>query len=302
MNSWHSYPKVWALGHAAIKELFDDPIHAEEKIDGSQFSFGVFNGELKVRSKGQELHLAAPEKMFLKAIETVKELQPLLNDGWTYRAEYLQKPKHNVLAYNRTPNKFLILFDINTGQEQYLSYEDKKKEADRLGLECVPILFSGKISNPAEVFKLLELESCLGGKKIEGIVFKNYSKFGPDKKACIGKHVSESFKEIHRKEWKEENPGQNDIITLLSAKYKSEARWQKAVQHLKEKGRLTGTPADIGLLMKETMQDAQVECEAEIKEDLYKWAWAKIQRTLTHGLPEWYKKQLLEKQFEESDS
>jgi ATP-dependent RNA circularization protein (DNA/RNA ligase family) len=36
-----SYPSIYALGHRAIRELFDGPVVVEEKIDGSQFSFGV---------------------------------------------------------------------------------------------------------------------------------------------------------------------------------------------------------------------------------------------------------------------
>ena len=34
MSSWHSYPKVYALGHSAIKDLLLDSVILEEKIDG----------------------------------------------------------------------------------------------------------------------------------------------------------------------------------------------------------------------------------------------------------------------------
>jgi len=30
--SWHSYPKVWAIGHAGVAELFFDEVHIEEKV------------------------------------------------------------------------------------------------------------------------------------------------------------------------------------------------------------------------------------------------------------------------------
>ncbi len=39
--SWHSYPKIYGLGHKAITELLSDNVMVEEKIDGSQFSFGI---------------------------------------------------------------------------------------------------------------------------------------------------------------------------------------------------------------------------------------------------------------------
>ena len=67
-DSYHSYPKVWALGHSAIKELLFDEVTVEEKVDGSQFSFGRFNGEFKCRSKGAHIIPDAPEAMFAEGV------------------------------------------------------------------------------------------------------------------------------------------------------------------------------------------------------------------------------------------
>ena len=72
------------------------------------------------------------------AVATAKELTPKLTPGWTYRGEYLSKPKHNSLVYSRIPEKHVILFDINTGHEQYLPYDDVVVVAIHLGLEVVP--------------------------------------------------------------------------------------------------------------------------------------------------------------------
>lgn len=297
MTSWHSYPKIWNLGHAALADLLLDPVTVEEKVDGSQFSFGVFNGELKCRSKGQELIVDAPEKMFQAAVDTAKALQSLLKDGYTYRGEYLNKPKHNALAYDRIPNKHIILFDVSPGEENYLPYSEKKAEADRLGLEIVPLVFEGNIENAAQILEMMDKLSILGGQKIEGLVIKNYKRFGPDKKVLLGKHVSEAFKEVHKKDWKKTNPNNGDVLHMLSEQYRSKARWNKSIQHLKERGEIDGTPADIGKLVKEVQVDIRSECEAEIKEQLYKWALPHIMRVAIRGLPEWYKEQLIESQF-----
>lgn len=295
-----SYPSIYALGHRYISELLLDPVLVEEKIDGSQFSFGLYkdiegNEYLNCRSKGAHLNMIAPEGMFLKAVETVNSLD--LKLGWTYRAEYLAKPKHNSLCYDRVPKKHLILFDINTGLETYLSYEEKKAEAERLGLDIVPILYEGMIDSPDVFRKLLDTESILGGQKIEGVVVKNYSRFGQDKKVLIGKFVSEHFKEVHAKEWKKSNPSAGDIIDNIIEQYKTPARWQKAMQHLTESGALEFSPKDIGLLMKEVPVDIEKECVDEIKNKLFEFAWPKIKRGVISGLPEWYKEKLLERQF-----
>jgi hypothetical protein len=299
MSSWHSYPKIFNMGHPQIRQLFDDRVLIEEKVDGSQFSFGKFNGELRCRSKGKEIVLDAPEKMFTKAVETVKELEPLLVDGWTYRGEFLSKPKHNCNAYERVPLKNIIIFDININEEMYLPYNEKCDEATRLGLEVVPLIFWGKVENFETFQAFLERPSILGGCKVEGFVIKNYDKFGEDKKALMGKFVSEAFKESHAKGWKEANPGKGDVLETLILNCKSTARWNKAVQHLRERGELTNSPKDIGALMKETSIDALTELEPVIKNELFKWAWPRVARAIVGGLPQWYKEELAKAQFGE---
>lgn len=297
-SSWHSYPSIYNLGHRAVETLFHGPVLIEEKVDGSQFSFGDFDGELKCRSKGAQINVDCPDSMFSRGVDSVRSRQTLLRDGWTYRGEYLQKPKHNTLAYDRIPEGHVIIFDINPGEEVYLSYDEKKAEADRIGFECVPILHHGEVQSADELLSFLDRLSVLGGQKIEGFVIKNYLQFGPDKKALFGKYVSEAFKEIHAGEWKKSNPGHGDIVRGIIDGLKTPARWNKAIQHLWEAGQITDTLRDIGPLLKEIQSDTIKECEDEIKEALYQWAKPQIMRGVIAGAPEFYKEHLARKQFE----
>ena len=297
MSGLGSYPKIYNLGHAAIVDLFQGDVVVEEKVDGSQFSFGVVDGELFCRSKGVQLVIEAPQQMFARAVETAQALKPLLRDGWIYRGEYLQKPKHNALAYDRTPEKHVVIFDINPGVEHYLSSGDKAAEAARLGLEVVPMVFAGRVESADQLLTMLDRTSFLGGAKIEGLVVKNYARFGADGKALMGKHVTEAFKEVHKRDWKKDHKTGKDVVALLGDQYRSKARWQKAIQHLAERGELTNSPKDIGPLIKEVQRDIGEECEAEIKDTLYAWAIKDVRRRAAHGLPEWYKEQLVERQF-----
>lgn len=305
-DSWHSYPSIYALGHRYLVDLLSEPVLVEEKVDGSQFSFGKFTSlgldsdvvTLRTRSRGKDQDVNYPDKMFVQACETVKRLAPDLRDGWTYRGEYLQKPKHNVLAYDRVPAQHLILFDINTDNEAYLPYDEKAAEARRLGLEVVPRIHYGMLNSVDQFRDMLDRESVLGGKKIEGVVVKNYFRFGLDKKALLGKFVSEEFKEVHKREWKVSNPTNGDILQTLIGSYRSQARWNKAIQHLREQAQLTDSPADIGKLINEVQCDIAKECSDEISQALLRWALPKVQRGAIAGLPEFYKQQLIEKQFE----
>jgi len=297
-DSWHSYPKVYALGHRAIKELCDDPVIVEEKVDGSQISFGIFNGEIKIKSRRKD-QSNPPDKMFELASEKIHEISDKLTDGWTYRGEYLSKPKHNTLCYGRTPINNIVIFDINDSHESYLDREAKEKECEKIGLEVVPCLINNVlIENSESLISILETDSFLGGVKIEGLVIKNYSRFSEDGKAMMGKYVSEAFKEVHQKDWKKRFSSKTDYIKLLQEEYRSEPRWEKAIQHLKDSSSLENDPKDIGPLIKEIISDIRIECEEEIKQKLFDWLWRDIQRGVTRGFPEWYKEKLLNRQFE----
>ena len=308
-TSWHSYTKIHELGHKGLEKLLQDPVLIEEKVDGSQFSFGVFtdmgdpSGKvLLARSKGTMLNFDAPEALFIEALETVKKVGPSLQLGWTYRAEYLRTPKHHTLAYGRIPKDHLIIFDISPSQEAYLTYDQKKAEADRIGLECVPKIYEGMVTDEAMFRTMLDRESILGNVKVEGVVVKNYSQFGRDDKVLIGKFVSSDFKEIQGPEWREQNPKAGDIIQKLIQRYKAPARWSKAAQHLEEKGQLTGSVKDIGPLILEAQADLRAECLEEIADILLNWALPNVLRGSVSGIAEWYKAELLAKQFETKDA
>ena len=93
------------------------------------------------------------------------------------------------------------------------------------------------------------------------------------------------------------NPSATDIVGIPIGQYRTPARWAKAVQHLSERGLIEDSPRDIGKLIVEAAEDTERECADEIKQALYRWAWPKIRRGLSAGLPEWYKGELLARQF-----
>lgn len=159
----HSYPKIYAIGHRGVAELFIGDVLVEEKVDGSQFNFSVIGGEISMRSRGAAVYPEAAG-MFSPAAAAVKELAPLLHEGWVYRGEFLGKPKHNVLCYGRVPKFNIILFDVTTGDECYLTRYEKEQEAQRIGMEIVPVMYCGSVSKSEDIYAFLERESVLGGK------------------------------------------------------------------------------------------------------------------------------------------
>lgn len=296
MTKLRSYSSPFNFGHKALQELFLDPVIVQEKIDGSQISFGIGVDGLSARSRNQELFVSEDDtSMFNLGIATIVSLKDKLEPGFIYRGEYLRKPKQNTLVYDRVPDGNIILYDIDRGDQDYMNPAELFQEAQRLGLEVTPMLASfDKKPTVDELKELLKIKSVLGNVTVEGVVIKNYNRYGVDKKTLMGKYVSETFKEKHSKDWKKSNPTKNDVIFKLGEEYGTEARWQKSVQHLKENGTIEGVVQDIPLLLKEINQDVLEEYGKEIKERLFKHFWKQISRHITRGFPVWYKNYLME--------
>lgn len=291
-----SYPKIFQLGTKYIENIFDGQVEVTEKIDGSQFVFGKINGELLFRSKGAEIYIDNPNKMFEIGVKYIDSIKDTLPDNTIYYSEFLNKKKHNTLCYDRVPKNNIMLFAVSDTMENFRNPTDE--DCELLGVERVPVLFNGVVQDRSMFDSLLETISILGGQKIEGVVVKNYNLPVMMGNIAIplssGKYVSESFKEVHNKRWSQEEKSKGKIQLYFDG-FRTEARWNKAVQHLKERGELEESPRDIGKLMKEVNLDIIDEEEQNVKEFLWNVYKSDLTRNATRGLPEWYKKKLLDK-------
>lgn len=294
-----SYPSLFTIGHKAIPEdYFDHEMIVQEKVDGSQFSAQFKNGAWEYRSRGQQVFKETAAKLFKPVVRHFESLGTdilaKVLPKYIFRGEAFESAKSNTLRYNRAPKGNLVLFDVEEeGTQKFLQPSEVAFWAGYLGVDPVPTLTIGKVT-VAELSKFLEQESFLGGVKMEGVVCKPkaYDRFGPDKKLIIARLVRDEFKELNNKEFKAGNPTRKDLVANLIEKYKSEARWQKAIQHLREEGKLTETMKDTGLILKEIKDDLQKEEGDAIKEALYKHFMDEILRGATRGFPEWLKTQI----------
>lgn len=297
-----AFPKIFAIGTDYIKDIFKNKVEITEKIDGSQFNFGKINNVLFTRSKGKEIYQENPDKMFRKASDYIISIQDKIPNNKIFYCEYLQKPRHNILVYQRVPRNNLILFGISdkTGTKFISKYGELKRYSEKLEIDVVPLIATQKIKKANDLLKFLETDSILGGSKIEGVVVKNYEKQfllgGQPIPLMVGKYVSEKFKETHREKWGRKFTSRGKWEEFKES-FKTEARWQKAIQHLKEKGELKNSPQDIGKLIKEIQEDISAEEKDDIKNFLWKEFGAEILRYSTGGFPEWYKEQILKRSF-----
>ena len=298
-----NYPKVQHMGTRYTKKIFDDTVEITEKLDGSQFRFGLLDNHLMCCSKGSVLSLDTTDGLFKPAVTTCKQLfeDGLLDKDFVYIGETLSKGKHNCITYTNVPLGHISLFAVyDKKDDTWLRHCDLKNIADHLNIDYVRLLKmlptlteEEKINIDTILEKLLDTESQLGGSKIEGFVVKNLFRevmVGDLPVPFIqGKFVSEKFKE--KMGSKRKNRGQGWAHFMES--YKTEARWNKSIQHLREEGKLQHSPVDIGDLIAEIKRDIAEECGEEIKDFLWKYYGAVLLRNSTHGFPEYYKTLLL---------
>jgi hypothetical protein len=296
----HAYGKVWAVGHLQAGDLFEGPVVVQEKVDGSQFSFGNVKGKLCARSKGAPVGEGGNvEGMFSKAYRTAQMIfaTGTIPEGMVIRGECIEKPKHNSLTYNRVPVGNIAIWDITEedGSEKYLPPERVQELAKMWALEVVPTFYQGPLDRHSLKQSLedwLKRESFLGGATVEGVVLKNYRKVDGMGKMLCAKVVNESFKELNSENWKAQQPG--SAIERIITSFNSENIWKKAIQHAKEDGHLLNEAKDIGYLIGAIKRDFHEENGEAIKKKIFREFYSDIERGIMKGFPEWYKTQLLE--------
>lgn len=299
-----AYASPENIGHKSLQMFWvGGTTYVQEKYDGSNtgFSLGT-DGELRMRSHNRPIAMDAPDKMFAPVVDTVKYIhgKGILTPGYIYWGETISKPKHNTLTYKRCPEGYIILYDIDKAEGGWdcMLPDELEQEAMRIGLESAALLAT-YTQQPSldELTKLLDTESSLGNTQIEGLVAKRPDLFDRNSRPLMLKYVAAKFREENRIDWKARNPTLGTVVDHLIEQYGTEARWRKAIQHLREQGLIQDAPQDIGPILREIQTDVHRECADDIRDKLFSLAWKDISRGITRNFPNWYKEQLMEAAF-----
>jgi hypothetical protein len=291
------FPKIFHIGEGYIPHLLDGNVEVSEKIDGSQFCFGLDSeGEFTCRSKGRDLTYQPERDQFVAAYDiaysATSELKPLRNIY--FYCEFLSKPRHNILKYDRVPKNGLYLFGMRIGMNYISDWHTLTEWAEKLKIEPPNVLYCGTINTTTELKEMLERHSILGGTIVEGIVVKNYNEpvvMGHyTLPVSMGKWVRGDFKERNSKEFHTDK----DELTAFIDSFRTQARWNKAIQHFKDDGKLLSAPQDIGPLMGEIARDLLEEETEQIKNELFKMFKRRICQRAQAGFAEYYKELLVE--------
>lgn len=303
------YPKVLSLGHNMLVDIFTHPVEISEKADGSQARIYLTEMFSQCGSKNTT---PADEKMFAIAHQ---QTQKIWEDGaWesygneiTLFAEFFNNVKHNGLTYNRVPLNNFYLFGARVDGKHYQT-EALIELANSLNIEPPNILASEIMVNSEEdLNKYLNVDSVLGGTVVEGIVIKNYHDSYPPLLAStqaffgyplIGKIVNDFAKERINKEWgvmkRKTAP-----ITKITTEFLTEARFNKAVQHLADEGTLNYEMKDLKVLIPEFYKDLLDEEKDEIIKLAMEDFWRHLKKKCDVFVVNSWKDHLIKKQFTE---
>ena len=105
--------------------------------------------------------------------------------------------------------------------------------------------------------------------------------------------VTPEFKESHAmKQTKGERPTPESSVAEVGKSFSTPARFHKAVQHLRDAGKLKNTPEDLYKLKEELDDDLEREARDEIM--MYLWAELApyVKRACRTNFDEWYKEHL----------
>ena len=286
------FPKIYHIGTSDVEDILTAPVEITEKMDGSQIGFGIIDGRLVIRSKGAHIQEHCPQKLFEGAVVSILDVKDKLVPGWMYYGEAIQSKRHNKLFYDEVPKGHIALFGVKKDDFTFIDdYRELARIADELNIAVVPLLYSGVIDMDGLEKLVKETKSAYGAPHIEGVVVKNYALRGNHSPIMVGKIVTEEFKEVKR-ERKPKGSGsdiETKVLSLFRC-YATEARWDKAIQHLRENGELKGDNSDIRPLIHEIQKDTLEEEEAALKNEVWALLKKDFTRELVRGFAEYYMK------------
>lgn len=303
MNKGCSFQKITAEGKTRVWHPENKYWYLEEKLDGSQLSFCVTDTGMAFYNRGAEINQNEPGWVFEAAISALSTLRSKLTPGYMYHGECITKCRHNVVTYGRVPKFYFVLFDVqHQGDGHFMGRPSMEFEAAVIGLEVVQLLWQNENGDvqPAETIeRLLEsFESMLGGtEKPEGIILKHptYNKNAgedapPRLSATKIKFVRDHFKEEHRRPKKKDRAvpavpltAEQSLERIMSW-FPKEARWNKAVHRLRDRGVITGLPENAIKERNTIITEARRDFKEECKESLKDLLWAEFGQRLTQSI------------------
>lgn len=204
--NFHKYQHVEKVGTSSTDGLLDGQCFVFYKLDGTNGSIWVEDGELCAGSRNRKLSLEKDNQGFYKHVlsnEKYKKFFKEFPNSILY-GEWLVP--HSLKTYRDDAWRDFYVFDMYTnlnGELVPLDYIAYKQFLDKYDINYIPAIASIKNPTYEDLLKCMEKTGEFlvqdGKGNGEGIVVKNYDYKNPYGETIWGKIVSNRFKEEHAK-------------------------------------------------------------------------------------------------------
>lgn len=261
----------------------------QEKLDGSNASFTVDNGELQCFSRRKKLKQGETLNGFYNWVhENIEEWMFGFLEGHIIFGEWLVKHK---IQYKEECYKEFYVFDVyDKKKEMYLPPESVMIIAEDLNLKHVEYLMVMPPSNQLSNIQPQDIQDLVGKSDMtvkpntgEGIVVKYLD--GKSEYEDYYKIVSNEFKEFNRQKMKTEIKNNDSVADYAVTR----PRMEKMIFRAIEEERLSEDNIELenfGPIMKEVGQDFVDDIMEEEKDNMLKIIEKQIKKKMPHILRE----------------
>lgn len=217
------YMHVERLGNTEVEGIELGTTFVFPKVDGSNASVWLDNGEIRAGSRTRQLSLQSDNAGFYAWVLEQPKLLAYLQAHPNHRLYGEWLVPHTIKHYRKDAWHRFWIFDVAVGVEDkedeiFLSYDVYNEELEKFGLDYIIPMFKMENATYEYLLGALERNKFLmdeGEALGEGIVIKNYdfqNKYG---RVCWAKLVRQDFKEANQKTFGVATIGLGDPVELL---------------------------------------------------------------------------------------
>ena len=282
------YDKVKGKG-IVLDKFKDRGLVVQEKLDGSNASFTVENGELQCFSRRKKLNEKETLNGFYGWVhENIQEDVFDFLEDYIIFGEWLVKHK---IQYKEEYYKEFYVFDVYDKEEEaYLSLKNMHRIASYLELKTVKTLLIAEPSYHLNILTPQNIQDLVGKSDMtvkpntgEGVVIKYLD--GKSEHEDYYKIVSNEFKEFNRQKMKTEIKNNDSVADYAMTR----ARMEKMIFRAIEEDRLKEEDLELqnfSLVMKEVGQNFVDDIMEEEKDNMIKIIEKQIKKKMPHMLRE----------------
>jgi hypothetical protein len=241
-NEFKKYPHLERFGKSTVQGIDQGLCYIFPKIDGSNASVWLKNGEVQAGSRKNHLSVYEDNRGFCQYAQSHQGINKLLNDypHWRVFGEWLVP--QTLKVYDNSAWRQLYAFDvIDCNTDKFLSYDVYAPILKSYGIIVVEPLMV--ITNPSIIqlqdimnnnkYLITEVEGVVG----EGIVIKNYDWVNRFGQVIWAKMISTEFSEKHKsKPMRVAGPVEEQVIDEFCTETFIQKEFDKFVVYLEGKG------------------------------------------------------------------